>query len=74
MWARHSEEVVKDVSVDNMVAVSVALGNAQVNEEKQATLLKKALDNQAQHVAQLIDSVPKLATSGSVGTQLHVTA
>ncbi len=63
-----------DVSVDTMVAISTALGNAQVNEEKQATLLKEALELQGQQITQLVDSVPKLATSGAVGTQLHVTA
>jgi hypothetical protein len=60
-----------DIAVNNMADIAVALGEVNTRQEAQATLLKQALDTQASQITQLVDSVPKLADSGSVGTKLH---
>lgn len=60
-----------DISAENTVGAALSLQTATVHAEKQNVLLRKTLDNQAQTIMSLVDSVPKLATSGSVGTKLH---
>lgn len=66
-------------SIEGTVNAALALKNWTQIQEKDNALLKKVLDNQANTIASLIDSVPTtgpqpLATSGSVGTKIHVTA
>jgi hypothetical protein len=63
-----------DISIESTVSATLSLQSAGVAQQQQNLLLRKALDNQAQTITGLIDSIPKLATSGTVGTQLHVTA
>lgn len=64
-------------SVESLVGAATGLQNYSQMQEKQNVLLRKVLDGQANTVMSLINSVPsapQLATSGMVGTQLHVTA
>jgi len=62
------------LSIESTVGTALSLKDANVQQEIQAVMLRKVLDSQAQAALSLVDSIPKLATSGSVGTQLHVTA
>lgn len=64
-------------SVESAVATAAGLQNWAMMQEGQNNLLRKVLDNQANTVLSLVNSVPstpQLATSGSVGTLLHTTA
>lgn len=64
-------------SVSATVGAAVGLQNATTLQQKDNLLLRKVLDNQASVINQLISSVPsapQLASSGTVGTLLHVTA
>lgn len=64
-------------SVESAVSASLAMQNYNLMQQKNALVLRKVLDTQANSVAQLVNSLsatPQLATSGSVGTQLHTTA
>lgn len=63
-----------DMSVEGTVSAALAFQSAAHAENQQNVLLRKVLDNQAQTITSLVDSMPKLATVGSVGTQLHVVA
>jgi hypothetical protein len=64
-----------DMSIEATVGAAVGLQQANAMQEAQNTLLRKTLDSQAQTIVSLISSVaPQLATHGTVGTQLHVTA
>ncbi|MBV2180751.1 MAG: hypothetical protein KUL86_05890 [Castellaniella sp.] len=64
-------------SVESLVGAATGLQNYAQLQDNQNVLLRKVLDNQSNTVMSLINSVPsapKLASSGMVGTQLHVTA
>lgn len=63
-----------DMSVESTVSAALSLTGFNAAQEQQNVLLRKVLDNQAQAIASIMDSMPKLAAVGSVGTQLHVTA
>ena len=63
-----------EISAESTVSVAQNLQTATLFQEKQNVLLRKTLDNQAQTIMSLVDSVPQLATSGSVGTRLHAIA
>lgn len=63
-----------DMSVEGTVSAALAIKGAVQAEDQHNVLLRKVLDSQAQTIANLVDSMPKLATVGSVGTQLHVVA
>jgi hypothetical protein len=63
-----------DMSVESTVSAALSLQGASAAQEQQNVLLRKVLDNRAQAIASILDSMPKLAASGPVGTQLHVTA
>lgn len=63
-----------DISLNATLNASQALQQLQTSQQQQNTLLRKALDNQSNEVTALLKGMPTLATSGSVGTQLHVTA
>ncbi|PLC49687.1 hypothetical protein CR159_12290 [Pollutimonas subterranea] len=62
------------MSVDATVGAAVALQNFNAHNDAQMSLLRKTLDFKAQSMAGLIDSVPKLASLGSVGTLINTTA
>ncbi|MGB3277173.1 MAG: hypothetical protein WBA82_13385 [Castellaniella sp.] len=64
-------------SIEGAVGAAVGLQQAIAMQEKDNLLLRKVLDGQANTILSLVNSVPsipQLATSGSVGTLLHVTA
>ncbi|WP_345796252.1 hypothetical protein [Castellaniella sp. MT123] len=64
-------------SVESLVGAATGLQNYAQLQDNQNVLLRKVLDNQSNTVMSLINSVPsapQLASSGMVGTQLHVTA
>jgi len=66
-----------DTSVNNVVAQSQALSQAQTAQQAQMKIFKEALDNQQQQVTALLDSAaisPQLASDGSVGTQINTYA
>lgn len=63
-----------DISVESTVGAALGLQAANASQTQQNVLLRKVLDNQADIITSLVDSMPKLATSGQVGTQVHVTA
>ncbi|MFG6160023.1 putative motility protein [Halomonas sp. 1390] len=66
-----------DTSVNNVVAQSQALSQAQTAQQAQMKIFKEALDNQQQQVTALLDSAaisPQLANEGSVGTQINTYA
>lgn len=63
-----------EISAESAVGAAQSMQTATVVQEKQNLLLRKVLDSQAQTITSLVDSIPKLATSGSVGTQLHAIA
>lgn len=63
-----------DMSVQSTVNTALALKDFNTQQDVQATLLKKVLASNAQLVTGLINSVPKLASSGSVGTMVNTTA
>lgn len=61
-------------SIESAVSVALDMKGAAAAQNQHNVLLRKVLDNQAQAITSLVDSMPKLATIGSVGTRLHVTA
>lgn len=66
-----------DVAVSNLVNVAVQMQQANVEHEKQATILKKALDAQSSATLQLLQAVapsPALATEGVQGTRINTYA
>lgn len=63
-----------DMSVEGAVSATQDFKGAALAQNQQNVLLRKVLDNQAQTITSLVDSMPKLSTVGSVGTQLHVVA
>lgn len=63
-----------DMGIQSAVNTAVALENFNTQQNVQATLLKKTLASNAQLITGLINSVPKLATTGSVGTNVNTTA
>jgi hypothetical protein len=66
-----------NISNDASVRTATAAAQSSTADQVNMVVLKKALDNQnssAQTLLQSIPQVPQLATSGSVGTQLHAVA
>ncbi len=63
-------------SIEGAVGASLAIQNWNMIQEKDNMLLRKVLDGQANNILSLVNSATgpqALATSGMVGTQLHVT-
>ena len=57
-----------DSAVNAVVGAGVALQQFNQDQDMQASLLKRSLDNQSAQVAQLMDSMapePKLAATGT---------
>ncbi|MDW5376619.1 putative motility protein [Halomonas sp. HP20-15] len=66
-----------DLSINNTVGAAVALQQYNADQSAQMSLLRQSLDTQGAQIAQLMESVgdaPKLASVGSVGTQLNTYA
>ena len=66
-----------DSSISNTVGAAVALQQYNADQSAQMALLRQSLDTQASQVVQLMESVgdgPKLASVGSIGTQLNTYA
>lgn len=66
-----------DTSVNNVVAQSQVLSQAQTAQQAQMKLFKEALETQQQQVTALLDSAalsPQLASHGSLGTQINTYA
>ncbi|WP_110674515.1 putative motility protein [Salinicola sp. RZ23] len=66
-----------DSAVNAVVGAGVALQQFNQDQDMQASLLKRSLDNQSAQVSQLMDSMapePKLAATGTVGTQINTYA
>lgn len=64
-------------SIEATVGAALAMQDWAMMQEKDNALLRKVLDSQADIIAALVNSAasePQLATFGSVGTRLHVTA
>lgn len=64
-------------SIEGTVGAALAIENWNLIQEKDNALLKKVLDHKANSVLSLIEGAtqaPQLATTGMVGTRLHVTA
>lgn len=62
------------MSVENTVSTALSLQGATLGQEKQMILLRKTLDSQAQAMAQIMESMPKLATEGTLGTKINTYA
>jgi len=66
--------------VSSIVSTATMLANTQTSETVNIALLKKAIDMQAATAAAMIDTVqqtltvPALATSGTLGTQVNTYA
>lgn len=63
-----------DIAVESAVSAALGLEGAAAAQNQHNVLLRKVLDNQEKVITSLVDAMPKLATIGSVGTRLHVTA
>lgn len=66
-----------DVSPASMVNATLGLKQVSNQQEAQLAVFKKAMDIQANGIAELIGSVPPsppLASSGNLGTQLNTFA
>ncbi|MOA23433.1 hypothetical protein D3C78_1440520 [compost metagenome] len=66
-----------DVAVTNMVNTAVQMQQVNAEQDKQATILKKALEAQSSVMVELLQSVaqtPALASEGSLGTRINTYA
>ena len=63
-----------DASINNTVDTALALKDANVMQEVQARVLKKALNAQADSVATLMQSLPVLAIDGTLGSRVNTHA
>ena len=61
-------------SIQATVGMALQMQSTSAAQGEQMALLKKNLEMQKQQMAQIMEPVAKLASSGSVGTKLHVTA
>lgn len=62
------------ISVEGMVSAAVNMQQAQLSQEIQTSVLKKALDNSVSTTTQLLESMPELAIEGTLGTQINTYA
>ncbi|CAB3630925.1 putative motility protein [Achromobacter pestifer] len=61
-------------SVNNTVNTALALKDANVMQEVQARVLKKALNAQADTIATLMQSVPPMAIDSTLGSRINTQA
>lgn len=66
-----------DISVESTINTALLMQQTQVDQDKQTSLLKKALDAQSSVALQLLQSVaptPQLASEGPLGTRINTFA
>jgi len=63
-----------DVAVNNAVGSALAMQEMQYAQQKDAALLKPALNSQASLMVGLLQSLPQLATEGTLGTNVNTYA
>jgi len=63
-----------DVAVSDAVSSALAMQGMQYAQQKDAVLLKQAINSQASLMAGLLQSMPQLATEGTLGTQVNTYA
>ncbi|MBB1624450.1 putative motility protein [Achromobacter sp. UMC71] len=63
-----------DLSVNNTVNTGLAMRDAQLMQEIQARVTKKAINAQADTVATLMQSLPVVAIDGTLGTRINTQA
>lgn len=66
-----------DTAVNAAVGSALSLQQFNQSQDVQTSLLKRSLDDQSSHMAQLMESIdmaPVPATSGSLGTQINTYA
>ncbi|CAB3644568.1 putative motility protein [Achromobacter mucicolens] len=63
-----------DASVNNTVNSALALRDANLMMEVQASVTKKAINAQADSVATLLQSLPVLAIDGTLGSRINTHA
>lgn len=61
-------------SIQATVGMALQMQAANAAQNEQMVLLKNTLDAQKQAMEQIMEPVAKLASSGAVGTKLHVIA
>ena len=63
------------MSIEATVSTALALENFNTHQSAQMNLLRETLDTQARTVTEIIESsMPRLATSGPLGTQVNTYA
>ena len=63
-----------DLSIRNTVNTGLAMRDAQLMQEVQARVTKKAINAQADTVATLMQSLPVVAIDGKIGTRINTQA
>ncbi|WLW59370.1 MULTISPECIES: YjfB family protein [Achromobacter] len=63
-----------DASISNTVNTALALQDANVMQEVQVRVLKKALNAQADTALTLMQSLPVLAVDGTLGSRIDTHA
>ena len=63
-----------DLSISNTVNTGLAMRDAQLMQEVQARVTKKAINAQADTVATLMQSLPVVAIDGKIGTRINTQA
>lgn len=63
-----------DMSVEGTVSTALALQSAGVHQQKQMLILKQALDLESTTVTEIMQSLPQLATDGSLGRNINTYA
>ena len=63
-----------DASIEGTVSSALALQAAGLQQQKQMTLLRQTLDIQSTTVTEILQSMPQLATEGSVGRNVNTFA
>lgn len=61
-------------SVEATVSAALAMQSHTLQQNAQMLLLRKTLEHQAQAIAQVMDTVPVLATEGALGTRINTYA
>lgn len=74
MTRRFEQRQAMSQSVEASVGAALALQGFNIQQETQMLLLRKTLDHQAQAIAQVMDTMPALATEGALGTRINTYA
>ncbi|THG79297.1 putative motility protein [Pseudomonas sp. A-1] len=62
------------ISVEGMASAALAMQQQQLSQNIQTSVLKKALDAESSTTTQLLQSMPQLATEGTLGTRINTYA